>query len=77
MKYFPDKPYDVNCATCPYQQGGRCGRRATLMVINPPRAAMQIMTISESDYDWCGEHPWFAQERAYRDEMARIEARRS
>lgn len=73
MKYFPDKPNDVTCATCPYQHGNRCGR-------NPPRRIAlntECMNTTTTDRDdtpsagFCGEHPWFVRTRAEQDEQTR------
>lgn len=51
-KYFPARPDDVTCQTCPYWGGNwECQRKPELAGVTNPFS------------HFCGEHPWFVAER--------------
>lgn len=63
IRYFPAKPDDVTCQTCPYAvPGSHCNRRETEQ---PGRIS-----------NWCGEHPWFVAERVRQEVIVRCDLRR-
>lgn len=63
-KYFEDKPDDVTCETCPY---------VAIVVFRGhkvPCCFRHAPTTEEpnliADAKWCGEHPWFVEQREHR-----------
>jgi hypothetical protein len=68
--YFPEKPPEVTCATCPYAYPVERGSETKYSC----RAAMPTQECEcgplPADY-WCAAHPWFWEQRAFLQGFAR------
>ncbi len=77
-KYFPDKPADVTCETCPYlyrhSSVAYCSRRS-LGRDTRDHDGKPTASVDRPGELFCGEHPWFVECRALLDETHRSDVR--
>lgn len=59
-RYFPNKPADVTCETCPYS----CDSAGSLYCYRHALDAPAAESCRCPEGAVCGEHPWFVQARA-------------
>lgn len=64
--YFPDKPDDVNCTTCPYML--RLDADATMHCAREPARGGPERRVNAKFF--CGEHPWFVRQRLLEEQKA-------